>query len=216
MRIAGIVESSYVDGPGRRTALFVQGCPIRCRGCQNQRLWAADGGTEFEVAEVAQRLLATELPVTISGGEPFAQVSELAMLLRLLRAYNPALHIILYSGWTLSELLSRPEPAVSQALGIADVLVDGPYVAELDEPGLQYKGSSNQRVIDLRATAQQSGLSGTPSIVTLDWQQPEIVVTAEGDLIGTPEAISALGCLGAQSTWGCPVTHRRCGQTEEV
>ena len=186
MRFAQIVESSYVDGPGRRTTLFVQGCPIQCPGCQNRHLWAADGGTEIEVTEVAQRLLVTELPVTITGGEPFAQVSELATLLGLLRAYNPALHIVLYSGWTLSELLSRPEPGVAQALGLADVLVDGPYVAELDEPGLQYKGSSNQRVIDLRATAEQSE-SGVPSVVTLDWQRPEIVVTAEGDLVGTPD-----------------------------
>jgi len=216
MRIAKLVESSYVDGPGRRAALFVQGCPIRCPGCQNCHLWTPNGGTEMDVTDVAQRLLATELPVTITGGEPFAQVDELAALLGVLRLCNPGLHIILYSGYTLAELLSRPEPGIAYALGTANVLVDGPYVSELDEPGLQYKGSSNQRVIDLQATARDSDRSGTPNIVTLDWQEPEIVVTDDGDLIGTPEAMAALGCLGAQSSWSHAVAHRRCGQTEEA
>lgn len=213
MRIAKVVQNSYVDGPGRRVTLFVQGCPIHCEGCQNRHLWAPNAGTETDVEALADQLLATGLPVTITGGEPFAQPDALAALLLALRERRPDLHIIVYSGYTLEQLQARPESSVQEALRLADVLVDGPYIAELDEPGVQYKGSTNQRAIDLRATrrqglAESSGEDST--VVRLDWQTLEIVVTEDGDIVGTPEALAALDSLGYLSP------HRRCGETREV
>jgi anaerobic ribonucleoside-triphosphate reductase activating protein len=211
MRIAKVVQRSYVDGPGQRVALFVQGCPIHCAGCQNRHLWAPDGGTEVDVETLADQLLATGLPVTITGGEPFAQPDALAALLQALRERRPDLHVIVYSGYTLEQLRDRPEPSVQEALSLADVLVDGPYIAELDEPGLQYKGSTNQRAIDLQATQCLAESSEEDSaVVTLDWQVPELIITRSGDVVGTPAALAALESLGEISP------HRRCGETREV
>ncbi len=204
MRVARIVPETYVDGPGRRTALFVQGCSLHCQGCQNQHLWQPDGGEDIPASDLATRLLATALPVTISGGEPFDQAGELARLLRSLRGAVPDLHIVLYSGYAFEQLRERAEttPPVSETLRLADVLVDGPYVAELDEPGLQYLGSSNQRAIVLPETLDSS------KVITTDWQSPEIVITEDGDLLGAAAVVAQFAALGLLAD------SRRCGEIE--
>jgi hypothetical protein len=93
------------------------------------------------------------------------------------------------------------EPAVGEVLDLAHVLVDGPYVAALDHPGMQYRGSANQRAIDLRAMAQ------TGQVMTLDWDTPEIIITPGGDVLGAAPVIAQLAGLG---TVGAA---RRCGET---
>ena len=202
MRVAQIIQDTYVDGPGQRVALFTQGCSVRRRGCQNAHLWPANGGKAVPVAHLAERLLSTGLPVTITGGEPTDQAAALAQLLRLLCAANPDLHIILYSGRTFEQLLERAEPAILEALNLADVLVDGPYIADLDHPGLQYRGSANQRVIDLPETLRAGN-----KVITLDWDTPEIIVTTEGDLLGAVVVAAQFQDLGIVADT------RRCGET---
>jgi anaerobic ribonucleoside-triphosphate reductase activating protein len=123
LRVAQIISQTHVDGPGRRTALFLQGCSIRCLCCQNSHLWPADGGQDIPVLDLASRLLATGLPLTVSGGEPFDQAEALARLLRLLR--DAGRHVVIYSGYTFEHLLGRDDPATCEAMGLADVLVDG-------------------------------------------------------------------------------------------
>ena len=201
MRVAQIIQDTYVDGPGKRVALFTQGCSVRCRGCQNAHLWPADGGEALPVDGLVEQLLSTGLPVTITGGEPTDQAGALAQLLRLLRTTSPDLHVVLYSGRTFEQLLERAEPAILEALNLADVLVDGPYVASLDHSGLQYRGSTNQRVIALPETLQAG------KVIALYWDTPEIIVTAEGDLLGAAAVAAQFQDLGTVADT------RRCGET---
>ena len=199
IRIASLVHPTQVDGPGTRAALFFQGCSIHCQGCQNKHLWPVDEGQVVQVSDVASQLVDTGLPVTITGGEPFDQAEGLAALLRLLRAADR--HVIVYSGYTWEQLSEKAAP-VQEALRLADVLVDGPYIPKLDHPGMQYRGSSNQRPIDLQATWQSGG------IVTLDWDTPEVIITPDGDLLG------AAGIITRFTDLGDPQSTRRCGETE--
>lgn len=203
MRMYSINDESYVDGPGRRTVLFLQGCAVGCRGCQSMHLWKAEG-PHTDVAVIAKQLLATGLNITISGGEPFDQVDELAQLLQLLRDARPDIHIIIYSGYVYERLLTRPDAdVVETALGLADVLVDGPYIEAHDHPGMQYRGSPNQRPIDLRAT--EAG-----AVVVLDWDKPVIIITDKGDLIATAPVLELLELSGPL---GIAASARRCGQS---
>jgi anaerobic ribonucleoside-triphosphate reductase activating protein len=199
IRIASLVCPTQVDGPGTRAALFFQGCSIHCQGCQNKHLWPVDEGQVVQVSDLARQLVDTGLPLTITGGEPFDQAEGLTALLRLLRADDR--HVIVYSGYTWEQLSEKAAP-VQEALRLADVLVDGPYVPKLDHPGMQYRGSSNQRPIDLQATWQSGG------IVTLDWDTPEVLITPTGDLLGAAGIVSQFSNLGeAKDT-------RHCGETE--
>jgi len=197
MRIAEITSPSYVDGPGARTVVRVQGCSIHCPGCQNQCLWPADGGMEFDEGVLADLLTESRLPITITGGEPFDQPGALVFLLTLVRAQCPNRHIVVYTGYAFEQLVQSHRYAVLEALAQIDVLVDGPYVEALDHDGLQYRGSSNQRVIDMRATFRQPArvtLSRGP--VLLDWDTPEIVVTGDGDVLAAADVAREFADLG--------------------
>lgn len=185
IQVAHIIHSSTVDGPGERAVLFVQGCPIHCPGCQSPKLQAFDGGIQMDVEAVAAELLDTGLPVTISGGEPFAQARAVADLLAVLRNQRPDLHIIVYSGFTLDDIVSlMPEmmPGAYEILCMANVLVDGPYIAELDHDKMQWRGSSNQRPINLVAT---SWWSSQPELVIEDWDTQVLTIDGDGDIVGT-------------------------------
>lgn len=209
LRIADIVAPTYVDGPGKRAALFLQGCSIRCLGCQNPHLWPAAGGDLARPEAVAQALADTGLPVTITGGEPFDQVAGLYRLLAHLRHLAPDVHIIVYTGRTWEELLTRGRNrwSILAVLALTDVLVDGPYVRELDDAGMQYRGSRNQRPIDVWATIEQP-LSETfgRGPVVLDWDTEELVITAEGDVLGASPLVERFAVLGVERS------ARRCGE----
>jgi anaerobic ribonucleoside-triphosphate reductase activating protein len=163
IRVAETIPQGLGDGPGRRVVLFVQGCSIGCPGCENKPLWPFDGGVLLPVAEVADRLLATGLPVTLSGGEPFAQSEALAELCRLLKAAGR--HIIVYTGLAYEDLLEilAALPGAEEVLNSADVLVDGPYDRSLSGLPPPFRGSANQRAIDLKACRAKR------EVVELDW-----------------------------------------------
>lgn len=207
MRFASIVSPSYVDGPGRRAALFVQGCSIRCEGCQNSHLWPASGGLQSSPLPLAQVLVETDLPLTVTGGEPFDQAADLYTLLLHVRRLDLHRHVILYSGHTFRELVMTGRSEVLAALAMADVLVDGPYLREQDDTGMQYRGSRNQRVIDLRATLKRpAGQVLTRGPVLLDWDTPELILTDDGDLLGATPVVAEFGEIGAMAAT------RRCGE----
>ena len=197
-----IISPTCVDGPGRRAALFLQGCPIRCRGCQSPHLWHPDAGHKATAEQVANVLLATGLPVTVSGGEPFYQAGALAELVGRLKAAGR--HVIVYTGYVLEDLLDVADavPGVMETLEAADVLVDGPYVAERDHDGIQWRGSDNQRPIDLAA----SRATGWREIVTLDWDTPVVIVSERGDLLAAADVADLFLGLGSEAE------SRRCGQ----
>jgi len=211
MRIAKIIASSYVDGPGQRTVLFMQGCTLGCRGCQSRHLWAVDGGREEEPLEIAKTLAdlsrANGGNVTISGGEPLLQFNELLALVGHLRRLGVK-HIIVYTGVTfykLAESFRAAGPSVFfsllQLLENINILVDGPFIKELDSDFVTYRGSANQLPIDTWATIE-NGL--TP--VVADWDS-EIQITEAGDLVapvGLAMEFSGAGEVGET---------RMCGQS---
>ncbi|MBR0399799.1 MAG: anaerobic ribonucleoside-triphosphate reductase activating protein [Mogibacterium sp.] len=149
IRVCGVEPESIVDGPGFRYVLFVQGCPHRCHGCHNPESWDRDGGMEMTVGEVFAEIMEnTHLRgVTFSGGEPFEQVSALLELGKMIK--SAGLSLMSYSGYTLEELEARHDDATDELLGLLDILVDGRFIEAQRNLTLIYRGSENQRVIDM-------------------------------------------------------------------
>jgi anaerobic ribonucleoside-triphosphate reductase activating protein len=155
IRIAGYWHDSLIEGPGRRSAVKVQGCPLRCQGCITPDSWDPAGGAAVPIERVADALLDPSHErdgVTVLGGEPFAQPDALLGLVRALRARG-CRHILCYSGYTYEDLRRRAErlPAIGAVLDELDMLIDGPYVAALAGGAGPWTGSANQRVITLKA-----------------------------------------------------------------
>ncbi len=152
LRVAGVVENSFTDGPGVRFAVFVQGCPHRCYNCHNPQTHDFAGGTLLSVEELSAALQEDPLVsgLTLSGGEPFSQPAACAALAA--RAHAQGKDVWTWSGWTYEELRQRAEsePAVAELLRQTDVLVDGPYIDARRDLDLEWRGSDNQRVLELR------------------------------------------------------------------
>lgn len=151
LRISGIIEESIVDGPGLRFTVFTQGCPHGCLGCHNPQTHDFDGGYDMDINEIFGQFQANPLlsGITFSGGEPFCQPEPLYHLGEKVKALGKT--IVLFSGYTLEQLLemSQKELYVKQLLSIGDILIDGPYVEALKDLELLFRGSSNQRMIEL-------------------------------------------------------------------
>jgi anaerobic ribonucleoside-triphosphate reductase activating protein len=206
INIHSIQEKSHVDGPGLRTVLFMQGCPIQCPGCQNRHLWSPGNGHLVDEGELALSLMAVSKngKITISGGEPFSQPAALFGLVDHLRALG-ANHIIVYSGYTIEALtnpLNGARPIIMAILGMIDVLVDGPFIKAKDDDLLTYRGSRNQRAIDSKVYFE------TGIIHDLGWNDPEITVTAEGALV------LPVGVASEFEEIGQTENSRMCGQTK--
>lgn len=205
MRIARILPHTLTDGPGDRVSLYMQGCSIRCPGCQNASIWDHLGGEERNIRDLAYELLAYQRPITILGGEPFDQSSALFRLLAMLKIRNPSTHIIVYTGYTYEQLWAREDVMAHMAFAFIDVLVDGPYVRDQDDSFVQYRGSRNQRVIDVPATrASLNPFTGVYTIHTLDWDTPELVITNDGTILGAEGVIELVSDSNTAA--------RRCGQ----
>lgn len=145
MRVAGIVRDSIVNGEGIRDVIFVQGCSHHCKNCQNKHTWDYNGGTEMSTAELLEYLADSSNDITISGGEPLDQYNPLLRFLKQLRS-TTSKRVWLYTGNTLKTPFQRIYRLLSQYV---DVIVDGKFVEELKDPDLLFRGSSNQRLIDL-------------------------------------------------------------------
>ena len=151
IKLAGLVPESYVDGPGIRFAIFTQGCPHHCKGCHNPETHDFNGGRTADTDRIFKKI--TENPlikgVTFSGGEPFCQPEPLADLGRKLK--EKCYHIMCYSGYTFEELLEkgREDSAVMELLSCLDILVDGRFVLSERSLELKFRGSKNQRLIDV-------------------------------------------------------------------
>ena len=152
VRVTGIVEESFVDGPGIRFAVFAQGCPHRCPGCHNPQTHAYEGGFWVGVGELLRRMAQNPLldGLSLSGGEPFEQAEPLAELAEGARAHG--YDVMTWSGYTFEFLTAHQDerPGWRRLLEATDVLVDGPFLIEQRSLGLPYRGSRNQRVLDLR------------------------------------------------------------------
>lgn len=143
MRIAGIVRDSIVDGTGVRDVVFFQGCGKRCPGCQNPDTWDYQGGCHRFIGEVVEELSDSSNDVTISGGEPIDQFEDLLELCRQLREAGKRI-------WVYTGNVVDPTKRIYQRLAeYVDVIVDGRFVEDKKDCNLLFRGSSNQRLINL-------------------------------------------------------------------
>ncbi len=153
VRFADIIAESVVDGPGIRTVVFLQGCPRRCPGCHNPELWPMESGKEVTEEFLAELILSKLTPIhrgiTFSGGDPLAQPQALSKVISLLRQVNPRLNIWVYTGYLFSEIQHLP------VLQIIDTLVDGPFILEEKDLTLRFRGSRNQKIIDVKKSLYQ-------------------------------------------------------------
>ncbi len=148
VRVAARVRDTEAEGPGRRWAVWVQGCPLRCPGCCNPHMLperAPDASDSLvPVDELVAEVLGTPgiEGISLLGGEPFAQAEALAPLAERVRAHG--LSVMVYSGLTIAELRTRGDAGTPRLLAATDLLVDGPYVRELPETRRRWIGSRNQ------------------------------------------------------------------------
>ncbi len=149
LRVLHIVEGTSVDGPGLRTSIYLAGCNHHCPGCHNPASWDPRGGEERTLDELMQVIAYNEAPVTLSGGDPLLQPQGTRALIHRIKqelGYN----VWCYTGYTWEEILA--DPVLLSAVSEADVVVDGPYVEAERDISLRFRGSRNQRLIDVQAT----------------------------------------------------------------
>ena len=157
IKLADIVPESVVDGKGIRMTVFVQGCRHKCPGCQNPTTWDESGGEEHAlkfITDIAERNPLLD-GLTFSGGEPFLQPAPLCELAKW--CHERGMNVWSYSGYTLEQLRETGETnrAVKQLLDEIDVLVDGPFIEAQKDLTLAFRGSRNQRVIDMKQTRER-------------------------------------------------------------
>ncbi len=157
-RLAGIQKDTIVDGPGIRISLYFQGCSHCCPGCHNPETHDPTGGSNFSTDELLS--LVDNCPgidgVTLSGGEPFEQAASAAVLAAAIR--DRKLNLVLYSGYYFEELMAKSlkDHNVSNLLKAGWLLVDGPFIEEEKDLTLAFRGSRNQRLIDLPRSLEAS------------------------------------------------------------
>lgn len=173
LRVLDIVSGTSVDGPGLRTSIYLAGCAHACPGCHNPSSWDFNGGRAMTVAEVMDVIIENDFNVTLTGGDPLYQAPAVTQLARAIKEAGYTLW--LYTGFTLEELLAIDTPTsdagascnqlipdCSELLRLVDVLVDSPFVVSLRDTSLRFRGSSNQRLIDLPTTLATSTLTLHP------------------------------------------------------
>ncbi|MDR2822039.1 MAG: anaerobic ribonucleoside-triphosphate reductase activating protein [Acholeplasmatales bacterium] len=152
IRIANTISESIVDGPGLRYVIFTQGCLKHCLNCHNPLTWDLNGGKLVEVSSFYEDILQNPLlqGITLSGGEPFLQPEACLEIVKFAKENN--LDTVVYSGYYLEELREMHNETIDKLLKEIDYLVDGPFENELRDLRLLFKGSRNQRFIDLKET----------------------------------------------------------------
>ena len=157
IRIAGIENDSIVDGPGFRLAVFTQGCPHRCPGCHNPETHPFDGGKEVDTDKIIRMMEENPLldGVTLTGGDPFCQPAACAVIAKAARSLG--LNVWAYSGWTYEELIKKAEADqdIMDVLNHTDVLIDGPFRLAEKTLELRFRGSKNQRQIDVKKSLSE-------------------------------------------------------------
>ena len=150
LRLAGRVRESIVDGPGLRYAVFTQGCPHKCADCHNPHTWPIEGGEEVPVSALLSEIRRDKLlqGVTLTGGEPFLQADSLSALAQSVQADR--LNVWIYTGYTWETLTGAGNPDWMSLLDHADVLVDGRFDRTQKSYDLLFRGSANQRLIDVK------------------------------------------------------------------
>lgn len=157
MYIMDILKESVVDGEGIRTVLFMAGCPHKCKGCHNKESWELKNGTW--TTDVLEQLLDSPHDITISGGDPLFQYSRIYEVVKSIKSLSNK-NIWLYTGYTYEEVSHL------NIFNYIDVVVDGPFIKDKKDLDLQFRGSSNQRIIDIpkTITAKEVVLYGNTTV----------------------------------------------------
>ena len=167
LRILDIVEDTMVDGPGFRTAIYCAGCRHACPGCHNPQSWDFSGGRAMTVQQLMSVVEADPFTrgVTFSGGDPMYQAAAFAELARQIHRRTQK-DVWCYTGFTFESLIHDDQ---RELLAEIDVLVDGPFVQSLHDPDLLFRGSSNQRLIDVQASMYSGEtVLWKPELITLN------------------------------------------------
>ena len=158
MRIAGFVEESIVDGPGFRIVIFFQGCAHHCYGCHNPETWDFEGGKEVSF-DLIKKII-DDNPyadgITLSGGDPLYQIDASTEIAEY--AKSKGLDVILYTGFLFEEVLemTKANQRLKDLLNNVETLIDGPFILEQRHLSLKFRGSSNQRIIDVKKSLMQN------------------------------------------------------------
>lgn len=170
IRIFGVANDSIVDGPGLRYSIYTQGCSHHCKGCHNRESWSFDGGQVTTIGKIIDDIKKNKLvnDVTLSGGDPFDQPKPVASLVRQLK--NNGYHLWAYSGYTFDELKSKAEADadIKTILDNIDVLVDGPFEEDKKSLSLKWRGSTNQRIIDVIKTRKKGKITLYEEVEEID------------------------------------------------
>lgn len=161
LRLASpLQQDSIVDGPGIRMVIWTQGCPHHCPNCHNPQTWEESAGELVETSQLIAQIQAAPLQsgLTFSGGEPFQQAEALLEVAKAAKVCQ--LNLWAYSGYTFEQLLQDPKKKA--LLEQLDVLVDGPFIDAEKDYRLKFKGSKNQRIIDVQASLAQNCIVNSP------------------------------------------------------
>ena len=163
LKLFGLVEDSIVDGPGLRLAVFVQGCSHHCKDCHNKDSWsyAEDKGYTISIDDIVSILLNNPLTtgLTLSGGEPLDTINKIEAIKELihrLRSNNWNKSIWIYTGYIFEDLINNPD--VFPILEETEVIVDGKFDCTKRSLDLKFRGSSNQRLIDVQQSIRSNSI----------------------------------------------------------
>lgn len=152
MRVLDIIDGTTVDGPGFRTAIYFAGCAHHCEGCHNPSSWAMDGGKEMDMQSIMSRVVENDFNVTFSGGDPFYQSADILPLAQSIKKLGKT--IWCYTGFRYEDLLCNED--MKKLLAYIDVLVDGEFILSRRDTSLLFRGSDNQRLIDLHKSTPEN------------------------------------------------------------
>lgn len=150
MKLIGYLPNSIVDGVGIRQVFFLSGCPHRCKGCHNPESWDINHGNNYTVSEIVSKALESPHNVTFSGGDPLYQLTELNAVMCLIKPHRS---IWVYTGYTWEEIMAND--ALKSVLPNIDVLVDGRFELDKRNAELRFRGSENQRIIDVQKSLSE-------------------------------------------------------------
>lgn len=176
IQLSSLIHDSIVDGEGIRSVVFTQGCPHNCPGCHNQKAIPFEGGTTLDINTViADILKADHRKVTFSGGEPFAQPEACYTIAKALRDEGYSLWS--YTGYNYEMLLRHRNPFVMKFLEQLDILIDGRFILAKRSIGALFRGSTNQRIIDVPAS-----LEAGKAVVSSIYKDPDNLKPDNSDI----------------------------------
>lgn len=152
--VLSIIRGTTVDGPGFRTSIYLAGCNHRCEGCHNPQSWSFDEGTPMTLEEILDIVKEEDFDVTLSGGDPLCNPSSALLLIKALK--EDKRNVWVYTGYTWEEILA--DKVLLECASLADVIVDGPFILKLRDTDLLFKGSSNQRLIDVQRSLKDNSI----------------------------------------------------------